>query len=326
MGLLLLWLEVFLSISAASASHEALVIIGGTIGWPDGAEISEVEVWSPSPECGINIKDPPVTFPDYPAVAYFGENLYVCGGQSPEPPYNQDNLTMMNRCYMYSMRDNEWSEGPTLKFFYTPSSSGLDIELWLATVGKYLVAVFKQNSQSDIYMSTLVDNEWSVPIVIDPNPAMEIFSMLAIDKNHFALLQASLFFDKEFIEIINVETGSIDVRLPMASMCFHGFLYNGLFSCMRSVNEVPPYAHEIRSLSFQENFEDPTWSLAYYSYDLPGASYWYNKMAVLDGLLALARLEDATVNYQTGDQDQWRAAELDIPREHAMIAVVPCEL
>ena len=59
------------------------MIIGGTIGWPDGAEISEVEVWSPSLECGINIKDPPVTFPDYPAVSFFGENLYVCGGQSP---------------------------------------------------------------------------------------------------------------------------------------------------------------------------------------------------------------------------------------------------
>ena len=58
------------------------MIIGGTIGWPDGPEIPELEVWSPHPECDIKIKEPPITFPDYPAVAFFGENLYVCGGQS----------------------------------------------------------------------------------------------------------------------------------------------------------------------------------------------------------------------------------------------------
>ena len=83
MGILWLCLELFFFFGAASASNESLVIIGGTIGLPDGVgvEIAEVEVWSPSPECGINIKDPPVTFPDYPAVAFFGGSLYVCGGQ-----------------------------------------------------------------------------------------------------------------------------------------------------------------------------------------------------------------------------------------------------
>ena len=91
------------------------------------------------------------------------------------------------------MADNEWSEGPTLKFFEDePNPSGLDIELWLAKVGNSLVAVFKQNWWSQIYLSTLVDNEWSEPIAVENRPLEQIFSMVAIDEKHFALLQATL--------------------------------------------------------------------------------------------------------------------------------------
>ena len=149
----------------------------------------------------------------------------MCGGQVGQ--YGMaDNLTLMNTCYVYNMADNEWSEGPTLKFIEYPSSS-IWIELWLATVGNSLVAVFKQNMWYTIYMSILIDNEWSEPIAVDPNPGEQIFSMVAIDEKHFALLQATLHSGSESVEIINVETGSVIVNVPMDVMCFHGFLYNG---------------------------------------------------------------------------------------------------
>ena len=226
------------------------------------------------------------------------------------------------------MADQEWSEGPTLKFLADePYPCGSNFQLFLATVGDSLVAVFKQGHEGHycvIYMSTLVDNEWSEPIAIDHNPGEEIFSMVALDENHFALQHITMVSQTEFIEVINKETASVVARVPTDWMCYDGFLYNGQFSCIRQGYDNGPLQNkEIWSLSFQEDFNDPTWSLAYDHYDLPSASYWYNKMAVLNGLLVYARLEDALVNYQTGDQDLWRAAALDIPREHAVIAVVP---
>ena len=64
------------------------------------------------------------------------------------------------------MADNEWSEGPTLKFSPIPQP-GYYIQLFLATVGKTVVAVFKQSDPFFPYMSTLIDNEWSEPVPLD---------------------------------------------------------------------------------------------------------------------------------------------------------------
>ena len=60
MTILLLFLSLFTM--ASSDAQEASVIIGGT--YPDGSPVTEVEVWSPSTECSINIKDTPVVFED----------------------------------------------------------------------------------------------------------------------------------------------------------------------------------------------------------------------------------------------------------------------
>ena len=46
MGNLFLFLQVTLFLATTSAAHEALVIIGGT--YPDGSDLTEVEVWSPT--------------------------------------------------------------------------------------------------------------------------------------------------------------------------------------------------------------------------------------------------------------------------------------
>ena len=49
--------------------------------YADGYVDNEVEVWSHSPDCGINIKNTPDSFVDRPGDAFQGNNLYVCGGR-----------------------------------------------------------------------------------------------------------------------------------------------------------------------------------------------------------------------------------------------------
>ena len=125
------------------------------------------------------------------------------------------------------MADQEWSEGPTLKFLADePYPCGSNFQLFLATVGDSLVAVFKQGHEGHycvIYMSTLVDNEWSEPIAIDHNPGEEIFSMVALDENHFALQHITMVSQTEFIEVINIETASVVAMVPTDRMCYDGF-------------------------------------------------------------------------------------------------------
>jgi len=327
---LLLFLQVALLCISESAGHEALVIIGGI--YPDGSEVTEVEVWSPSPECGINFKDPPITFEDLQfgsAVAFLDGNLFVCGGQGAVYPPIQYNITLMNRCYVYSMADNEWSEGPNLKFFLT-SQPSINIQLWLATVGDTVVAVFRQDEYWGCYMSTLIDNEWSEPVPLDNFLGGRIFSMVALDENHFALLTISLpdFPQRQFIEIINVKTASRVTEVWNYGECLNGFLYNDQYSCSMfiHIHEDGSYTHEseVWSLTFQEDFSDPAWSVAY---DLPDEiwndlSVWYNRMAVVDGMLTAAWPDAAIINYLDGDQ--WKTAALDIPRENSAVVVVPC--
>ena len=251
----------------------------------------------------------------------------MCGGQS----YPADNLTMMNRCYVYSMAHNNWSEGPTLKFFKYPSSSGVyAAQLWLATVGNSVVAVFRQSYSALAYMSTLVSNEWSEPVPLDNYPGEQIFSMVALDQNHFALLTISLanIPQRQFIEIINVETASRVTEVWNYGECLNGFLYNDQYSCSMfiHIHEDGSYTHEteVWSLTFQENYSDPSWSTVY---DLPDeiwddVSVWYSRMAVVGNMLTAAWPDQGVVNYLDGEQ--WKTEALEIPRENSAV-VVSCD-
>jgi len=316
MGNLLPFLIVTCFLLASAGAQEAVVILGGM--YPDGTKVSEVEVWSPSPECGINIKDCPVTFwdlQDGSSVAFFDGNLYVCGG---DDTYN---VTIMNKCHVYSMADNKWSEGPAMKFFFSP---GL---LWLTTVGNSLVAVARH---STFYMSILKDNEWSEPVPLDNFLGGRIYSMVALDENHFALLLINTgdVPQRQFIEIINVETASRVTEVWNYGWCFNGFLYNDQYSCSIAdhIHEdgSHTYETEVWSLTFQEDFSNPTWNTVY---DLPdeiwnGVSVWDTRMAVVDGMLTAVWPDGAVVYYLDGDQ--WKTDALEILRENSAVVVVPC--
>jgi len=305
------------------------VIIGGI--YPDASETTEVEVWSPYPECGISINDTPIPFHDLQfgtSVAFLDGSLYVCGGQSG---HNQwaENITLSNSCYVYSMADNEWSEGPTLKFFLTPQSS-YQIQLWLATVGNSLVAVFKQSDPFVPYMSTLIDNEWSDPVPLDNFLGKRITSMVALDENHFALQTIDPLNtpSRQFIDIIDVETASRVAEIWNYGSCYNGFLYNHQYSCSLSthVHEDGSSTHEseVWSITFQEDFGDPIWSVAY---DLPD-EIWHNnmaysdRMAVVDEMLTAVWPSLGVVNYLAGDL--WKTEALEIPRRNSAVVVVPC--
>jgi len=317
MGNLLLSLLVTCFLMYTAAAHEAVVILGGR--YPDGSLVTEVEVWSPYPECGINIKDTPVPFydlEDSSSVAYFDGNLYACGGQS-----STYNITLDNRCYVYSMADNEWSEGPTMKFPFSPA------DLWLTTVGNSLVAVSRPHTT---YMSILTDNEWSEAVPLEYFLGGRIFSMVALDGNHFALLMISLGDSpvRQFIEIINVETASRIAEVWNYGECHNAFLYNDQYSCSMwiHVHEDGSYTQEteVWSLTFQEDFSNPTWSSVY---DLPDEiwndlSLWDTRMAVVDGMMTAVWPNGGVVNYLDGDQ--WKTETLEIIREDSGVIVVPC--
>jgi len=308
---------------ATAAAHEAAVILGGN--YPDGSGVMEVEVWSPSPECGINIKDIPVPFSHLylsSPFAFFDGNLYACGDQS-----GTYNITIHNRCYVYNLADNEWSEGPTMKFTRNPG------DLWLTTVGNYLVAVGKcylVGKGFTRYMSILKDNEWSEPVPLDNFLGEAIFSMVALDENHFALLMISQADvpQRQFIEIINVETASRVTEVWNYGECLNAFLYNDQYSCSMwiHIHEDGSYTYEseVWSLTFQEDFSNPTWNTAY---DLPDeiwndVSAYYCRMAVVDGMLTGVWPDGGVVNYLDGDQ--WKTETLEIIRERSRVIVVPC--
>ena len=135
---------------------------------------------------------------------------------------------------------------------------------------------------------------------------------------------------QQFLEIINVETASRVTEVTSDIHCYSGFLYNDQYSCALAaqVHEdgSETYDREVWSLSFQENFTDPVWTVAY---ELPedifdsGYYNYYGTMAVVDEMLTSAWTFSGVVHYLDGDQ--WKTEALEIPRDWATAVVVPCE-
>ena len=100
------------------------------------------------PTVGINIKTSPVS--GRPGLASLDDNLYVCGG------LDTGNITAMNTCYVYNIDDDEWREGPALKF--NTSTDWKPHPLSMVAIGSKLVA-FNNNHEFSILEGT----EWSEP-------------------------------------------------------------------------------------------------------------------------------------------------------------------
>ena len=91
---------------SSSLGDEALVLVGGR--YADGYVDNQVEVWSHSDNCGINIMNTPDSFIDRPGVAVLENNLYLCGG------HRIGTNSSSGDCDIYSLADNIWTEGPAL--------------------------------------------------------------------------------------------------------------------------------------------------------------------------------------------------------------------
>ena len=121
MRLLKLSLALFLSHLGTTASQDALALFGGE--YPDGYFDNEVEVWSPSSSCNLEIPSTPDSFIDAPGVGVLDDKIYVCGGHR----IGTNHTT--STCDVYSLTDKTWSQGPSfnkLGLYWAKLSSSWD--------------------------------------------------------------------------------------------------------------------------------------------------------------------------------------------------------
>jgi len=321
----MLVLPVFLLSLLVVDAQDSLLIFGGN--YPDdwspddpGPEINKTEVWSPFGDCSIKIGDNPYSFEWPPGAAFLDDKFYVCGGHGREPTED------MNKCYTYNVVTGVWSQGPSMKFSATSYPTGN--ELMLATVGSSIVAVFRQSAGMMMMMSTLQDTEWSEPIALGAFSGNELWNMFALDEKHFALLIISKFDIPyhQYVEIVDVETGTHIAEYATETECLNAFLYNEKFTCMKRGDGVFGVS-ELWYITFNEDFGEPTWSLAY---DLPDYIFninyrvFYSNMMVLDGMLTSVWEKEALVAYLVGDE--WVLEDLETPRNKANMVVAPCNI
>ena len=118
-------------------ASEALVMIGGD--YLPGFLDNEVEVWSPSRTCDLEILPTPDYFTEGPGAALHGDQIYVCGGS-----YIHGHPRDL--CDTYDISEATWREGPSL----ASNLSGIK----MATVGETLVAVACKISLDNSFSST----------------------------------------------------------------------------------------------------------------------------------------------------------------------------
>ena len=127
MRLLELLLAFLLTYIGATTAQDAVALFGGE--YPDGLMDNEVEVWSHSSSCNLEIPSTPDSFRDGPGVAVLEDKIYVCGGHRIGT-----NHTTSSTCDVYSLTENTWSEGPTF--------SNHPTRVHLTTVGSRLIAAY----------------------------------------------------------------------------------------------------------------------------------------------------------------------------------------
>jgi len=304
-------LTTVLLFAVSSLAQEALVLVGGK--YADGYLDNEVEVWSHSSNCGLNIKSTPDYFVDRPGVAAQENNLYVCGGNRIGTNSTSDD------CDVYSLTDNAWTDGPTQPFNRTNNNGfGDQFKFRMSTVGSTVVAAY----QDDIYypivpqeyqMSTLGKEGWSEPTSLGVNYG-EFQGMVALDEKHVALNSGSTY---EMIYIVNVETLTVVAEVSLDFSCILPFMYNNQYTCVKRGPE------ELMSLTFSEDFNEPTWTVLQSLPDIFHVPEPYF-MAQLDGMLTGVFPREAVIFYLEGDE--WKSEEMEIPRYDPGYVVIPCHV
>jgi len=307
------YLAVFLLSCWSALAQEALVIVAGF--YPDGYEDNEVEVWSHSADCGLSIAKTPDSFIEGPAVGLYEKDLYVCGGHRIGTSHKQDT------CDVYSTVDDEWREGPALKF--NTSTDWKPHPLSMVAIGSKLVA-FNNNHEFSILEGT----EWSEPASTN----IEEFcygwapKIVAYDNSHVA--KTCGFGDDVYF--FNVETASITATVHFDNedfSCESAVMYNNTYTCLLAAGAWIEHENLIYSLTFDEGFTDPTWSvLDVPPYTMPcfdDNTGWEDyRLTVLDGMLTVFCPKFGTITYL--EEGEWKEGFLEILRREPASIVMPC--
>jgi len=295
----------------SALAQEAVVLVGGR--YADRQNTFEVEVWSHSLDCGIDIKNTPDVFDHQPGVALLENNLYVCGGRRIGTNSPSDD------CDIYSLADNVWTEGPKQTF----NRTGNPFEnLQMTTVGLTVVAVYQGNSyypdfESTKYqMSSLGEGGWSEPTLLNVSfsGGYGFRDLIALDENHVAFSAVT----DGTIYIVHVETETVVTEVYLNFQCYSPFLYNNQYTCVKEGTE------ELVSLSFSEDFGEPTWTVVKSQLPMVFTNNHYGFYTQLDGMITCVCSDEAVIFYL--EDDEWKSEEMKIPRVESGHVVIPCAM
>jgi len=320
-------LLILLSYLGSSASQDAVALFGGE--YPDGYMDNEVEVWSHSSSCNLEIPSTPDSFRDAPGVGVLDDKIYVCGGHRVGT--NHD----MSTCDVYSLTDNTWSEGPG--FNQHP------MHVHLTTVGSRLIAAYAlknmtgqgpwgEDRMDQLVVSSLIPGttpEWSILTVIEcDNCWLHLGGIGKVDENHIGLVEAFEYGRDDYsVHVVNVETGK-DVKVPTLDnlYCMWGFVFNDLFTCLLDGKEMGQ--RDLYSLTYNgEDGSQHEWtrigniSASMNHRDVEGPYLQLNGM-----LTSLSFLDVGLIYWKDDLEDEeWQTAEIEIARRNVGWTILHCD-
>jgi len=299
-----------LSLLHSAFSKEALVLIGGD--YEPGYMDNEVEVWSPSSDCLLDISESANYFGENPGVAHLENQLYVCGNTNYQG-------THKHICDIFDLNDGQWKEGPSLP---TPTQ-----HLKMAATGNTLVAVggwFSGSPWANMSIETLEtgDDTWQESF---PYPGNHSSYYSVDDLVVFNEKEVGITFDaeagKKTISVFNVVKNEIIITKDLPN-CQYPFMYMDRYTCVQENNG------EYKLLSIvemSEDYEDMTWDwVGSIPPEVWGDEMYLQKIVQeVDGLLTVVKPEKGLVFYLEGEE--WKnGGELDVKRYQVGHIVVPC--
>ena len=325
MRLLGLWLGFILG---TAASQDAVALFGGA--YPDGFMDNEVEVWSHSSSCDLEIPSTPDSFRDGPGVAVLDDKIYVCGG------HRMGTNHTTHTCDVYSMTDKTWTEGP--------SFNEHPLKVDLVTVGSRLVAAYMMENRTkgdtDHLVVSVLDPEtspeWSILTVLECDDCWPYLGGIGqVDESHVALVEKSPNDyppknDTRTLHVVNIETGKdVTVDTPANlynGHCVYSLVFNGLFTCLFHV-AGSDIERDLYSLTY--NGEDGLESEWTKIGSIPKIDYYHainGPFLQLDGkLTSLDSLGKGLIYWKDElDDEEWKIGEIEIPRNDVGWAILPC--
>ena len=331
MRLLEVLLAFLLTYIGATTAHDAVALFGG--GYPDGFMDNEVEVWSHSSSCNLEIPSTPDSFRDGPGVAVLEDKIYVCGG------HRMGTSHTTHTCDVYSMTDKAWTAGPSFNKDTHP------LKVHLATVGSRLVTAYTMENRTDgdwgpttdqLVVSVLdpvTSQEWRMLTLLECDNCWSYLSGFGkVDENHVGIVEV---FPTEYppkndtrtLHVVNVETGkAMTVDTPDFAHCGNAFVFDGLFTCLFPV-AGSDIDRDLYSLTY--NGEDDLKHEWTKIGSIPKGDYYHavnGPFLQLDGMLtSLNNLNDGLIYWKDELEDEeWKTAEIEIPRQDVGWAILQC--